>query len=190
MNDSWSFQFILLPLLIFCARILDVPLGTLRIIFVSRQQKMLSAITGFFEVLIWLLAITQVLNNLTSWIHIFAYTIGYAAGNYVGIWIEERLALGLSMLRIVTKTKATQLIEALSQANIGYTVIDAKGASGPVHILFVVLKRKSIQPVLQLVRNYNPHAFYTIEGVHSAGNGVFPIRTKGRPGIPSVNGRR
>ena len=76
MNDSWSFQFIWLPLLIFCARILDVPLGTLRIIFVSRQQKMLSAITGFFEVLIWLLAITQVLANLTSWIHILAFPPG------------------------------------------------------------------------------------------------------------------
>jgi len=190
MSDSSLFQFVVLPLLIFFARIMDVSLGTLRIIFVSRQKKLLSAATGFFEVLIWLLAITQVLTNLTSWIHFFAYATGFATGNYVGIWIDERLAMGMCVLRIITKRKATMLLEALREADIGYTVVDAEGATGPVHIIFIVLKRRNIEDVLKMVGQFNPNAFYTIEDVRGARNGVFPLRSKSKTAILQPDARK
>ncbi len=173
--SSELFKFAILPAIIFLARICDVTLDTLRIIYVSRGMKYLAPLIGFFEVLIWLMAITQILSNMTNPIYYIAYAGGFAMGNFVGILIEEKMAIGTVVIRIITQKDATELIKFLKCDGYGMTHVDAQGAVGPVKIIFTIVKRKDVQNVLELLRKFNPLAFYTIEDVRSVRKGVFPL---------------
>jgi uncharacterized protein YebE (UPF0316 family) len=124
--DSEVFNWIIMPILIFVARVADVSIGTIRIIFVSKGMKLLAPLCGFFEILIWLIAIGKVFQNFTNPIYYIAYAGGFATGNYVGIIIEERLAIGLCVIRTVTRRDATNLIEFLRAAGYGVTTMDAQ----------------------------------------------------------------
>lgn len=99
----------ILPFLIFLSRIFDVSLGTLRIIFVNRGMKYLAPLIGFFEVLIWLIVIGNVMKNIGSPINYIAYAAGFATGNFVGIYLEGKLAMGVILLRIITQKKPKNL---------------------------------------------------------------------------------
>lgn len=167
---------LIVPLLIFLARILDVSIGTVRVIFVAKGMKFLAPVLGFFEVLIWLLAIGEILKNLTSWQHYFAYALGFATGNYVGMLIESKLALGNVMIRIITQRDADKLLKALRSKNFGVTSIDAEGRDGPVKALFTLTPRTSITEILSIVNKYNPQAFYSIEDIRYVREGIFPPR--------------
>ena len=173
--NSDIFKFVLLPLLIFSTRICDVSLDTLRIIYVSRGVKILAASIGFFEVLIWLFAITQIFKNLTNPLCYIAYAGGFGMGNYIGILIEERMAIGNVFIRIITHKGAEELIELLKNDGYGVTQVDAHGAQGPVKIIFTIVKRKDIEHVFEIIRSCNPQAFYNIEDVRSVRKGVFPV---------------
>jgi uncharacterized protein YebE (UPF0316 family) len=170
---SEIFKFIVLPLIIFSTRICDVTLDTLRIIYVSRGLKFLAASIGFFEVLIWLFAITQIFRNLTNPLYYIAYAGGFAMGNFIGILIEERMAIGTVVIRIITQKDADELTELLKKEGYGVTHMDAQGAQGPVKIIFTIVKRKNIEHVLEIIRLNNPQAFFTVEDVRSVREGVF-----------------
>ena len=171
--NSELFKYVLLPLIIFSTRICDVTLDTLRIIYVSRGIKFLAASIGFFEVLIWLFAITQIFKNPSNPLCYIAYAGGFAMGNFVGILIEERMAIGTVVIRIITQKNADELIELLKNEGYGVTYMDAQGAQGPVKIIFTIVKRKNIDHVLEIIRSNNPQAFYTVEDVRSVREGVF-----------------
>lgn len=171
--NSEIFKFVVLPLIIFSTRICDVTLDTLRIIYVSRGIKFLAAFIGFFEVLIWLFAITQIFRNLTNPLCYVAYAGGFAMGNFIGIFIEERMAIGTVVIRIITQKDAAELIEFLKNEGYGVTHMDAQGAQGSVKIIFTIVKRKNIEHVLEIIRSNNPQAFFTIEDVRSVRAGVF-----------------
>jgi uncharacterized protein YebE (UPF0316 family) len=164
-DDPEFFALVILPALIFLARILDVTFGTLRIIFVSRGLGVLAALVGFFEVLIWILAIGQVMQNLQNWITYVAYALGFSAGNYVGVLIERRIAIGNLIVRIITRREANELVNFLWKAGYGVTSVDAMGETGPVKVIFSIVKRKKLPEVLAIIKRYNPNAFYTIEDV-------------------------
>jgi uncharacterized protein YebE (UPF0316 family) len=172
--DSTTFKWIILPLLIFSARIVDVTLGTIRIIYISRGLKYLAPIFGFFEVLIWLLAIGQIMQNLTNVVYYIAYATGFATGNFVGIYIEERMAVGTVVVRIITQKDASELIEFLRSEGYGVTSVDAIGMSGPVKIIFMTIRRKNLEEIIQHIRRFNPKAFFSVEDVRFAQEGVFP----------------
>jgi len=159
---------ILIPVLIFLARVTDVTIGTIRIISVSRGTRVLAAIFGFFEILIWLLAISQIMHNLNNIVNYIAYAAGFAVGNFVGISIERRLFAGNLMIRVAAKKDAVALIASLTSHGYGVTSVDAQGVTGPVKIIFTVVDRKDIDNVLRIIREYNPNAFYTIEDVRFA----------------------
>ena len=89
-SDTWFFTWILLPALIFLARILDQSIGTLRLIFLSKGMKYIAPFLGFFEVIIWLLAVGQIMQHLDNWLCYVAYGAGFAMGNFIGITLEER----------------------------------------------------------------------------------------------------
>lgn len=163
-----------IPLLIALARITDVSIGTLRIIFVAKGLRLWAPILGFFEVSIWLGAITQVMENLTSVANFFAYAIGFSLGNYLGMYIESRLALGLVVVRIITKEDAFSLVEALRKLRYSVTVADAHGNTGAVKIIFTVIKRSDIKTVTNLILKHNPLAVYSIEDVRHASDPAFP----------------
>ena len=170
---------VIIPLLIFCARITDVSIGTIRLIVIGKGMKALATLLGFFEVLIWLIAISQILQNLTHWFYYIAYAGGFAAGNFVGMAIEQRLALGNVILRIITHRDAAALMEALLNEDYGVTALDAQGRFGPVKILFTLIPRNDLPRIVALVNSHNPRAFYSIEDVRFVSEGVFPARRGG-----------
>ena len=172
--NSGTFSLIILPILIFLARIVDVTFGTIRIIFVSRGLKWLAPIFGFFEIMIWLFAIGQVFSNLTNITYYVAYAGGFACGNFVGIWIEEKMAIGTLVVRIITQKDGIQLLEFLKSEGFGVTSIDAEGARGKVKIVYTIIKRRDLQQVIDIIKRFNPRAFYSIEEVRSAAEGIFP----------------
>jgi uncharacterized protein YebE (UPF0316 family) len=177
--SSGLFTWIVLPVLIFIARICDVSLGTIRVIFVSRGYRHLAPILGFFEISIWLFAIGQIMRDINDISIYIAYAAGFAAGTYVGITLEERLSLGTVLVRVVTKQDSTDLVEALKEADYGLTTHAAEGAQGPVTIVFTVMKREDLPRVVGIIRKFNPHAFYSVEDVRHANEGVFPPRHGG-----------
>lgn len=164
----------ILPIMIFFARIIDVSVGTMRIIFLSRGMKFIPPLLGFFEVLIWLLAVSQVVRNVNTPILLVAYSTGYACGNYIGIVLEHRLRLGTVILRIITKRDASKVISLLRSKSYGVTIVEAEGAHGRVHIIFMVLKRKDLPNVITTVESLHPHAFFSVEDVREVRQGIFP----------------
>jgi len=173
---SEIFTFIILPILIFIARVCDVSIGTMRIIFISRGAKILAPLLGFFEILIWLVAIGKVMQNLDNIACYVAYAGGFATGNFVGIRIEEKLAMGTLIIQIITRQDASPLIENLRTAGYGVTVVPAEGATGRVHIIYSVIKRGNLKDVVNIVKTFNPKAFYSIEDVRFASEAIFPLR--------------
>jgi uncharacterized protein YebE (UPF0316 family) len=173
LSDSWLFTWVLLPALIFFARILDQSIGTLRLIFLSKGMKHIAPFLGFFEVIIWLLAIGQIMQHLDNWLCYVAYGAGFAAGNFIGITLEERLSIGTSIIRVILSSESPELIEALKAHNFGLTIMNAEGAKGKVKILFSIIRRKEIPVFLNTLHEYHPTAFYTIEDVKAAKEGVF-----------------
>jgi uncharacterized protein YebE (UPF0316 family) len=171
-----SYTWVILPALIFIARVLDVSLGTVRVIFVSKGLKYLAPVVGFFEIIIWLLAIGQIMANLTNPACYIAYAGGFATGNYVGIMIAEKLSLGIVLLRVVTQKDADELVQSLSSAEYGVTSIDGQGVHGNVKIIFTIVPRKEIPKVIELVKKFNSKAFYTIEDIGFVEEGIFPLR--------------
>jgi uncharacterized protein YebE (UPF0316 family) len=173
LNSTW-FTWIVLPLLIFFIRILDVSLGTFRIILISRGKRSYAPLIGFIEILIWLLAIRQIFNNLNNWVCYIAYAGGFAAGNFIGLWLDSKLGIGYQVIRIITRFDSANLINDLKESGLGVTATDAVGNKGVVKIIFTVIPRKSINVVQDLIKKNNPNAFYSIEDVRSASEGIFP----------------
>ncbi|GHA79654.1 DUF2179 domain-containing protein [Pontibacter akesuensis] len=165
--DPTLVNWVIIPALIFLARICDVTLGTLRIVFISKGDKVIAPLLGFLEVLIWLVAITQVMENLSNVASYLAWAGGFATGNFLGLRVEQKLALGQMVVRVITVEPADQLIERLSGRGYRLTCIDARGTRGKVNLLFLIVKRKKLDEVIGIIRDYNPQAFYSIEDVRS-----------------------
>lgn len=175
-TESGFFMWVALPLLIFFARVVDVSLGTMRIIFVSRGIKLLAPFIGFFEVIIWLLAIRIIMQNLNNPICYIAYGAGFGTGNYIGIFLERRMAVGRGILRIITRKDASELIQALRDQGFGVTSLVAEGSEGNVNLIFMVIRRADFRKITELVQKFNPQAFYTLEDVRYVSEGIFPTR--------------
>ncbi len=174
-TDSALFVTVGIPVLIALARIVDVSIGTIKIIFISKGYKFMAPILAFFEIIIWLIAIGQVMKNLDNVGNMIGYAVGFAMGNFVGMVIENRIALGNVVLRVITRSDANELISHLREdTKYGVTVSPAEGSSGPVSIIFMVLKRADLKRVISIVKKHNPHAFYSIEDVRYVSDGVFP----------------
>lgn len=169
----------LVALLIFAAETSVVTLDTVRIIFVGRGFRLLSAVMGLVVVSIWLFAIRQIMDNLGSVQCFAAYALGYTLGVWLGMSIEERLAIGAQLVRIITSKDATPLVQRLRETDHGVTSIRANGATGPVHLIFTIVERRRQKLVIDLIRAFDPQTFYTVEDVRKQEAGVFPGRKRG-----------
>jgi uncharacterized protein YebE (UPF0316 family) len=149
------FTFVLLPLMIFLARISDVSINTIRIIYVLGGRKMTATILGFFESLIWLMAIRQIFEHMDNWLCYVAYPAGFASGIFVGMIIEERIAYGKVIVRIITRRDITTLLDHLNRQKQRYTHVNAMGPDGPENLVFTL-------------KDILPSAFYTVEKVNRA----------------------
>lgn len=175
MLESGIFEYVILPILIVLARVCDVTLGTLRIIFVSKGNKTIAPLLGFFEVLIWIIAISRIMNNLDNFINYIAYAGGFALGNYIGLLVEEKLAMGILGIRIITRKDASDLITYLNEKGYGTTTLEATGSRQKVHLIFTIVQRTHLEEVIQIIKKFNPKAFYTIEDIRFVNEGIFPV---------------
>jgi len=177
--ETKMFMFVVLPVLIFLARICDVTLGTARIIFVSRGYRFLAPLVGFFEVLIWLVTMGRVMQNLGNVYCYIAYAGGFAAGNFVGISIEKKIAMGMVIIRVITRDDASGLAQDLRAGGYGVTSVPAEGKTGRVNLLFSIIRRSDLEDVLKRLQEFNPAAFYTVEDVRQSSEPILPMRKAG-----------
>lgn len=168
----------LLPVAIFLARILDVSLGTIRIVMVARGFKFRAAALGFFEVLIWVIVVSEVLANLDHWVNFVAYAAGFAAGTFSGMLIEDRLKVGTIIVRIITPNDSRRLLEALREAGFILTVVSGRGGlGGPVSVIFTILRRRRFEEIVAIIERHDPKAFYSYEDVKYATSEGFLANT-------------
>lgn len=151
------------PLVIFALRIVDVSLSTLRILLAVRGRKLLVPLIGFGEVLVWVFAAGNAIRHLDSFWHVLGYSAGFSVGTAAGLWLEEKLAIGLATMRIVTRKVGAGLAEALRRLGCGVTEFEAQGREGPVEVVFTVVQRRGIPAVLEEVERWDADAFITIE---------------------------
>ena len=168
-----------LMVLIFLARVADVSLGTFRTILIFRGRKFMASFIGFFEIIIWLVAAAQVLTNLDQWYLALAYALGFAVGNYVGIAIESRFAIGNELIRCISFNRDV-LAEKLREQ--GFKIVSFDGDMGkdyPVEILFIVEKRRNVPSLIQLIHELDQTAVYSVSDVKSVYDGpsVLPRRS-------------
>lgn len=174
MTSAEISAWIITPLLIFSARMCDVGLGTLRIIMLSRGRKVIAPALGFVEIMIWLIAIRQIFQHLDNIAAFFAYAAGFSAGTAVGILIEEKLALGMVSIRVITTEDARDLVEELAASDFGVTSFAAEGVAGRVRLHFTIVRRKHLRRALDIIRQLHPTAFISVSDVRSVSEGVFP----------------
>lgn len=173
-TESPYFLWVILPVLIFCSRILDVTVGTLRIIFVSRGRKFIAPLLGFCEVFIWLIVITNLMANLNNWICYIAYAAGFATGNFVGIHLEEKLAIGMLSVRIfVPDDKAVALSKKLSEKGFGVTRVKGAGSLSDTNILNCIIRRKEYADIVAAIHEVDAGLFYYAEELKHVCGGIF-----------------
>ncbi|MFO8174677.1 MAG: DUF2179 domain-containing protein [Gemmatimonadota bacterium] len=167
------------PILIFFMRIADVSLATIRMLLILRNQKVLAPIIGFFEVLIWIFAAGVAIQHLESPLHLLGYAGGFAAGNWVGLWLEGKMALGLAALQVFTPSHGSEVAETLREIGHGVTQFTGKGKNGPVEVVYSVVKRKDAREAMSVVHALDKDAFITVGDVSAIQHGwMFPKRRK------------
>jgi uncharacterized protein YebE (UPF0316 family) len=175
--DTW------MPVIIFASRICDVSLGTLRMICVVRGQKLMAVVLGFFETLIWILAVSGVLAHLHHLSNIVAYAAGFAAGNAVGMWIEAHLALGTQAISFVSRGTANAVAQGLRLADYFVTALSGCGRDGPVSICHAVVPRRLAPAAMRIARVVDPDVVITVEDIRECSSmaplphiaGKFPL---------------
>jgi len=158
-----SWETINAALFIFMLRITDVSLGTLRMIMITRGKRLLATTLGFVEATIWVVAVSQVLTNLDTLWNVVSYSSGYAAGTLLGMWLEEKLALGVVEVGVVSIEKGPEIVQKIRDAGYGATKLQAKGRSGPVTLIVVVVERKHLAKIIGLVSAIDPLCSITVD---------------------------
>lgn len=176
----------LLPLVIFLGRIIDVTLGTLRIIFVSKGKRSIAPVIGFFEVFIWIVIISEILGRANDMVAYLSYAAGYATGTFIGMSIENKLAFGVLLYRVYTNEDGRALSKLINESGFGATMVHGTGSIGKVDVVETVVDRKQMTKIERVIKGFDTHAFYVIEDVRTAQNGIFPktanIFQRWRPG--------
>ena len=162
-SDIWAW--VIMPILIFLGRTLDMSLTTLRGMLVARGVRDVVPFLAFGESLVWILVVSTIIKHLDSPLCYIAFAAGFAMGTFVGMRIEARLALGTVLVRVITNEHPKPLVDYLHAHNWGVTVIAGEGYTGSAYILFSVVKRKDVSAVLTSVKQYYPQAFYTTEDI-------------------------
>ena len=159
------------PILIFSLRIVDVSIATIRLLSAVRGRKLTAAALGFVEILIWIVVIGTVVRNLSSPLLVISYAAGFSAGTFVGMTIEEKLALGLAEVRIISQAAGVEIAEALREMGFGVTEILGQGRAGRVEILTTVVRRRSLDDILAEIERWDPEAFVSVDEPRSIHRG-------------------
>ena len=168
---------VLWTLAIFFARLTDVSMGTMRQILIIRGRRGIASISAFFEIMIWIVAVSRVITNWEIY-YMFAYALGFASGNYLGSYIEERIALGYMFAYIVPKRRSNDLVRKLREAGFGATAIHGIGLKGPEPVYNVLFRRRDTERLLDIIRKYDKDAFYTLMDVRAERGGYVRAAAK------------
>lgn len=185
-SDFNWYAWVILPIIIFLARMADVTLGTIRIIMVNRGKRKIAPLLGFCEVFIWIVVIGQLVSNLEGFTSFVAYAAGFAVGNYVGMYIEDRMALGRVIVRAIVARQGEELFNHLREAGFGVTIVDGQGAAGPVKLVYTLVDRKNLRSVVQIIHQACPNAFFSVEDVRTTEAGIFPVPESPGGGLASL----
>jgi len=150
-----------------------VTIGTIRIIFLSKGLKKLAPLFGFFEILIWLIAIKQLMDYASNVAVYIAYAGGFSMGTFVGMLVEDKLSIGQVIVRIITRIGGADLASHLRSKGYRITELQAQGETGEVRVIFAVIKRETLVLVQKLINEFNPNAFYTVEDIRLVKDGPF-----------------
>ena len=156
-------QVLLGALFIFVLRVLGVSLSTVRLLLMTRGMKIVSAVLGFFEVLVYALAIGKVVQDLNNLPYLLSYCLGFSVGTLLGMWLEGRMAIGFATLWVILPGQSHEVAEAIRAAGYGATESIARGKDGIVGTVKVVVRRRDVETVCATVRDIAPDAFMTIE---------------------------
>ena len=167
-------SYVLLPFLIFLARAADVTLATVKLMFIVNNAKRLAMVLGFFEALITILALSRIMQDASNLVAYVMYAAGFAAGTYLGMRIEEKLAYGSVVVRIIGKQIPDALLDYLSENQYNYSKVDASDSSGNTQVLFTVCKRRKVRVLLQVLEQTAPNVLYTTEAVNQASRELLP----------------
>jgi len=176
---------LLVPALIFTARVIDVSIGTVKLILMSKGMKKIVPLLAFIEISVWLVTITKVLENLNDPVNYVAYALGFAAGTWVGMKIEEMLAMGTTVIQVILKKDGGELFDYLISHGYPATKLGGAGPSGQVDLIFTIVRRNKVPQALFTIRQFNPHAFYSIEDVNFASELIGPLDTSMKDRIRS-----
>lgn len=150
-------------LLIFFLRLLDVGIATVRIVLLGKGRKLAATGLGFVEALVWVLAISRVLDGLDDPLRMVAFAGGFAAGTYLGALVEEWMALGQVLIRVIAQVESPDVATLLRENDFGATVVNGDGMTGEVRITFSVVPRREAKRVSRLIQQRNPDAYVTVE---------------------------
>ncbi len=153
-----------LGLLIFCLRVCDVSIGTLRSLSIMQNRIPMAVLLGFLEVFVWVMAVSPVISRIsTEPILAVAYAGGFAMGNAAGVWLERKLALGHVVVRVFTTSKGARLAADLRERGHVLTTFQGQGRNGPVTMLYITCTREHAREVVEVSLQDDPNAFYSIE---------------------------
>jgi uncharacterized protein YebE (UPF0316 family) len=153
---------ILSAAIIMCLRIIDVSLGTVRMLMTVQGRKYIAGLIGFFEVTIWVIAIRHIMQNLDNIFNIFGYSSGFALGTILGITIEQKLGAGFIYLHVISMNYADKIADELRKNKFGVTMLPGEGGSGGVAVLMVLVKRKRQREIMDLIESIDAKAFITV----------------------------
>lgn len=173
-----------IPILIYFARIVDVSIGTVRMIFVINGHRFIAAAMGFVEVIVWALAVGGVIKYLDNAYALVGYGAGFATGTLVGMTIEEKIAIGHRMLRVVNRQLDIDLSSKLREHGYRVTRVSGEGRSGPVEIAFLAIRRRELSKTMALISELAPESFVTVERTDRAALINMPGATAGRANQP------
>jgi uncharacterized protein YebE (UPF0316 family) len=161
--------------IIFALRVIGVALSTVRVLVMMRGNKLLAMLLGFFEVLVYVIAIGQVVNNLSNVWNILAYCFGFSMGTLVGMWLDERFVLGFANVRIVSRYLGQELAQEIRDAGYGATVEWGTGKTGSVGIVLTTVRRQEVDALLQLADRVDQDVFVTVEEARAVRRGYMHI---------------
>lgn len=171
-------SFVVLPALIFMARVADVTVATVKLMFVVNNAKRVAAILGFVESLITIIALSRIMQDASNFMAYVMYAAGFATGTFVGMRIEEKLAYGTVMVRVISRTISAELLEYLTRKQYRYSMVDANDHVGNTQVLFTVCKRSRLPEFQRMLEEVAPQALYTIEGVKKVSQDFLPVEEK------------
>jgi Uncharacterized protein conserved in bacteria len=163
----------MLYLFVFLAKLFEVSLATMRLVLINRGEKLKGSMIGFIEILIWAILASNVLSDLSKDpLKLVIYCLAFSCGNYLGVTLENKLAIGMAQIQVVVSPdKTIAITTALREKGFGVTTVAGQGMDGAVDILMIFVRRKSVPEGLATIKDFSPQAVVTINDVRQRRNG-------------------